>query len=173
MSQVSYDKTGALASLELDRPEKLNAINGEMLAALGAALDDAEQDEEIRVLILGGKGRAFSAGFDLAMGMEEDGESRQDRLRREIRRDFDAIMRFWKFPKPVIAAVHGYCLGSAMEMAAVCDISIAAEDCRFGAPEVRFGSGIVCMILRWIIGQKNAREMLLAGSDRIDAERAG
>jgi enoyl-CoA hydratase len=59
-----------------------------------------------------------------------------------------------------------------MEVSAVCDITIAAEGCRFGAPEVRFGSGIVCMILPWIIGQKNAREMLLVGSDKIDAERA-
>ena len=59
-----------------------------------------------------------------------------------------------------------------MEVSAVCDITIAAEGCRFGAPEVRFGSGIVCMILPWIIGQKNAREMLLVGSDKIDAGRA-
>ena len=81
-------------------------------------------------------------------------------------------MRFWDFPKPTIAAVHGYCVGSAMEISAVCDITLAAEGCRFGAPEVRFGSGIACMILPWIIGQKNAREMLLVGSDEFDASYA-
>jgi enoyl-CoA hydratase len=172
MSNVSYEKRGAVAILTLNRPHKLNAINSEMLAALGAALEVAEQDDDVRVLILNGAGRAFSAGFDLDMGKPAEGESDDEFIARELRKDFAAIMRFRDFPKPTIAAVHGYCLGSAMEIAAVCDITIAAEDCRFGAPEVRFGSGIVCMILPWIVGQKHAREMLLVGSDKIDAERA-
>ena len=81
-------------------------------------------------------------------------------------------MRVWDFPKPIVAAVHGFCLGSSLEVTAVADLTIAAEGCRFGAPEVRFGSGAVCLILPWIIGLKNARELLLTGSDRIDARRA-
>ncbi len=172
MSDVTYEKQGAVASIRLNRPDKLNAVNSEMLTIMAAALDDAAKDGDIRCLILSGEGRAFSAGFDLDMGRPRDGESRLDFLSSELRHNFDSIMCFWDFPKPVIAAVHGFCLGSAMEVSAVCDITIAAEGCRFGAPEVRFGSGIVCMILPWIIGQKNAREMLLVGSDRIDAERA-
>ena len=126
----------------------------------------------MRVIILCGNGRAFSSGFDLDMGRPGAGVSESDFIRQELKRDFDLIMRFWDCPKPTIAAVHGYCLGSSMEISAVCDITIAADDCRFGAPEVRFGSGIVCMILPWIIGLKNANEILLEGSTRIDAGRA-
>lgn len=172
MSLVLYERRGAVAHLRLNRPAKLNAINGEMLEAIGAALDRAEEDTAVRVIVLSGEGRAFSAGFDLDMGSPANGETGQDLLRKELRQDFDLIMRFWHCPKPVIAAVHGFCLGSSMEISAVCDLTIAAEGCRFGAPEVRFGSGIVCLILPWIIGQKNARELLLVGSDRVDAVRA-
>jgi len=135
-------------------------------------LADAEADDNVRVLVLSGEGRAFSAGFDLDMGAPAEGESPHAFLQRELKRDFDLIMQFWDFPKPTIAAVHGFCLGSSMELSAVCDITLAAEGCRFGAPEVRFGSGIVCMILPWIIGQKNAREMLLVGSDEFDTAYA-
>jgi len=172
MTLVRYEKHGAIGSLRLNRPDKLNAINAEMLDLLGSGLDRAAEDDDIRVLVLSGEGRAFSAGFDLAGAERQGGESRTDHLRRELEYDFDAIMRFWDFPKPVIAAVHGHCLGSSMEISAVCDITIASEDCLFGAPEVSFGSGIVCMILPWIVGQKNAREMLLAGSRKISARRA-
>jgi enoyl-CoA hydratase len=172
MSKVRYEKSGAVAVLTLNRPAKLNAIDSEMLDLLSASLDLAAVDDEVRALILCGEGRAFSAGFDLDMGKPAEGESADQFLQRELKKDFDTIMCFWDFSKPIIAAVHGYCLGSAMEISAVCDITIAAQECRFGAPEVRFGSGIVCMILPWIVGQKNARELLLVGSDKIDAQRA-
>jgi len=172
MSEVLYERRDALGLLTLNRPDKLNAISAAMLDQLGDALDEAERDDRVRVLLLAGNGRAFSAGFDLDMGEPPAGDSKDAFIRRELRRDFDAIMRFWSFPKPSIAAVHGYCLGSAMEIAAVCDMTVSGESCRFGAPEVRFGSGIVCLILPWIVGQKHARELLLTGSDRIDARRA-
>ena len=81
-------------------------------------------------------------------------------------------MQFWDCPKPVIAAVHGYCLAGAFEMALACDITIAAEGTRFGEPEVRFGSGIVAMLLPWMTTPKLAKELLLTGNDRIDASRA-
>ncbi|MDA0678900.1 MAG: enoyl-CoA hydratase/isomerase family protein [Proteobacteria bacterium] len=172
MNLVRYERQGSIGRIELDRPEKLNAINSEMLDELAAALGAAKNDDEIRAIVLSGAGRAFSAGFDLDMGLPRDDESRGDFLRRELQRSFDVIMCFHEFPKPIIAAVHGYCFGSSMELAAVCDITLAAEGCRFGAPEVRFGSGMVCLILPWIIGQKNARELLLVGSDNVSAERA-
>ncbi len=172
MSQVIYRKRAGVGTLELNRPDKLNAIDNDMLEALDEALESAAYDDDVRTLILCGKGRAFSAGFDLDSSTPEEGISSADHVRAELRRGFELIMKFWDFPKPTIAAVHGYCLGSAMEIAAVCDLTIAAEGCRFGAPEVRYGSGIICMILPWIIGMKNARELLLVGSDRIDAQRA-
>ena len=170
MSTVQVEYLGDVARITLNRPEKLNAIDSEMLDQLEQALDEAEHREEVRAILLDGNGRAFSAGFDIA-GTAPEG-SRNDHLRRELTRDFEVIMRFWDCPKPVVAAVHGYCLGSAMEIAAVCDVTIAADDSCFGAPEVRYGSGIVCLVLPWIIGYKNASEMLLAGASNIDAARA-
>jgi enoyl-CoA hydratase len=166
-----YEVDGPVAILSLNRPEKLNAINSTLIEELDRALDQAEQDERIRVIILQGSGRAFSAGFDLNTE-DETGENDVDFWRRELRKDFDIIMRFWDCPKPTIAAVHGYCLGSAMEMAVACDITIATDDARFGAPEVKFGSGIVAMILPWVIGVKAAKELLLTGDDKVSADRA-
>jgi len=81
-------------------------------------------------------------------------------------------MRFWDSPKPTVAAVHTYCLGGALELAIACDITIAAAGCRFGEPEVKFGSGAVAMLLPFVCGPKRAKEMLLTGNDRISAEQA-
>lgn len=172
MALIEYTADGPIARIRLNRPRKLNAINGEMLDGLTAALDRAERDESIRVVLLSGEGRAFSAGFDLDIGAPAAGVSQAEHTRRELRRDFELIMRFWDCPKPTIAAVHGYCLGSSMEISAVCDITVAADNCLFGAPEVRFGSGIVCLILPWIIGLKQANELLLTGDDKVNAVRA-
>ncbi len=168
---ILYEVDDPIAILTLNRPDKLNAINGLMVDELNNALDLAEADERVRVIILNGAGRAFSAGFDLTAG-DESSSADVGFWRKELRRDFDIIMRFWDCPKPTIAAVHNYCLGSAMEMAIACDITIAAQDCRFGAPEVKFGSGIVALILPWVIGVKAAKELLLTGDDKVSAERA-
>ena len=169
---IRYERRDSLAVLSLNRPDKLNAINAAMIDGLHRALDAAEADDAVRAVVLVGSGRAFSSGFDLDM---ETGEaSRPDPLavRRALENDFRIIMRFWDFPKVTIAAVHRYCLGSAMELALACDLTIAAEDCVFGAPEVRFGSGIVALILPWIVGPKQAKELLLGGDDAIPAQRA-
>ena len=168
---IFYETDGPLATVTLNRPDKLNAINAAMVAELDAALDQAEADDEIKAIILAGAGRAFSAGFDLDMDADES-ETDIGALRRELTDDFNIIMRFWDCPKPTIAAVHKYCLGSAMEMAVACDITISAENCRFGAPEVKFGSGIVALVLPWFIGPKRAKELLLTGDDKVTAQQA-
>jgi enoyl-CoA hydratase len=87
-------------------------------------------------------------------------------------RDFSTVTRFWHLKKPTIAAVRGYCLASACELALICDITIAAEDAIFGEPELKFGAGIVVMILPWLIGPKRAKEIILTGLDRIPAVEA-
>ena len=162
---ISYEAEGPLAWITLNRPDKLNAISRQMVAELNRAMDFAQSDDAIRVILLKGAGRAFSAGFDLESDPDSD-------IRDELESDFELIMRFWDSPKPTIAAVHTYCLGGALELAAACDITVAASGCRFGEPEVKFGSGIVAMLLPYVIGPKRAREMLLTGNDRISSEQA-
>ena len=173
---IRYAVDGPLGWLSLNRPDKLNAIHGGMIDELNVAMDRAEEDAAVRVIILTGEGRAFSAGFDLDPGVGpeagQDPRTIAATLRRELTRDFDIIMRFWDCPKPTIAAVHGYCLGSAMEMAVACDLTLAADGCRFGAPEVRFGSGIVALLLPWLCGPKRAKELLLSGTDQVTAQQA-
>ena len=171
-STIEFDKRGPVAEIRLNRPDKLNAVNATMLDELNEAMDVCEGDDDVRAIVLSGNGRAFSSGFDLSTDDADTELSGQEATRQGLERDFDLIMRFWNCPKPTIAAVHGYCLGSSMEISAVCDITIAAEGCKFGAPEVRFGSGIVCLILPWVIGLKNAKELLLQGATDIDASRA-
>ena len=165
---VRSERRGAIALLTLNRPDKLNAVNVPMIEALDTALDAAEADETVRAIVLAGAGRAFSAGFDLDMGVG-DGKPDPAAVRRALENDFRIIVRFWDSPKPTIAAVHGYCLGSGMELALACDLTIASDDCRFGLPEVKFGSGIVAMLLPWLAGPKAAKYLLLTGDDRVSA----
>ncbi len=171
---IKYEKDGPLAWITLNRPEKLNAISQTMAAEILLATDKAQCDDEVSVILVKGEGRAFSAGFDLEPEPEEeqDEDEKLQALKLELHHDFDMIMRFWHSPKPTIAAVHTYCLGGAMELAVACDLTIAAAGCRFGEPEVKFGSGAVAMILPYICGPKRAKEILLTGNDRISAEQA-
>jgi enoyl-CoA hydratase/carnithine racemase len=165
---VRSEHRGAVALLTLNRPDKLNAVNAPMIGALHAELDAAEADAGVRAIVLAGAGRAFSAGFDLDMGLG-DGRLDAAAVRRALAEDFRIIARFWDSPKPTIAAVHGYCLGSGMELALACDLTIASDDCRFGEPEVKFGSGIVALLLPWLAGPKAAKFLLLTGDDRVSA----
>jgi enoyl-CoA hydratase/carnithine racemase len=170
---VRYERRESLAVLTLKRPDKLNAINKEMIRQLGSALDAAEADPAVRAIVLAGEGRAFSAGFDLDMEVAGDGDKPDSQsVRNALHTDFEIIMRFWDCPKPTLAAAHGYCLGSALELALACDLTLASEECFFGAPEVRFGSGIVAMLLPWLAGPKRAKYLLLSGDDRVTAADA-
>jgi enoyl-CoA hydratase len=171
---ISCEVEGPLAWLTLNRPDKLNAISKLMLSELNSAMDLVEADDRVRVIVLKGAGRAFSAGFDLEMEASADRtrEEELEALKQELYNDFDLIMRFWDSPKPTLAAVHGYCLGGALELAVACDVTLAASGCRFGEPEVKFGSGIVALLLPYVCGPKRAKELLLTGNDRISSEQA-
>jgi enoyl-CoA hydratase len=168
---IMVETIGPVSRLTLARPERANALNAVMLHEIGAALDTIEQDDSVRVLVVSGAGGAFSSGFDLKEQMERR-PSGVEAWRPILRKDFDTIMRFWHFPRPTIAAVRGPCLAGACELALACDITIASEDAFFGEPELKFGAGIVAMILPWIVGPKLAKEIILLGEDRIPAARA-
>jgi enoyl-CoA hydratase len=168
-SCISFQLDGPIASITLHRPDKLNAISAAMVAELHRALDAAEANELVRVITLQGAGRAFCSGFDLS---EMQTGTSSAETRRILQADFDIIMRFWNSAKPTLAAVHGYALGGGFELAMACDMTIAAESAMFGEPEPKFGSGIVALLLPWLTGPKQAKEMLLFGNDRVSAQRA-
>src|SRR5215218_9466215 len=170
-STIRYEALGTVARLTLDRPERANALSQAMLDEIGRALDAAEADAAVRALIVTGAGPAFSSGFDLKEQMECR-PSGVAEWRPLLRKDYETVMRFWRFAKPTIAAVRGACLAGACELALACDLTIATEDAFFGEPELKFGAGIVVMILPWIVGPKIAKEIILTGEDRITAARA-
>ena len=168
---IRFQRAGVVAVLTLDRPQSLNAINKQMLGELHDALDAVERDRQMRALVVTGAGGNFSSGFDLKEQMEARPTGVQA-WREILDRDFGTIMRFWHLSKPTIAAVSGYCLAGGCELALCCDITIAAEDAIFGEPELKFGAGIVVMILPWLVGPKHAKEIILRGMDRIPAQQA-
>ncbi|WP_119459942.1 enoyl-CoA hydratase-related protein [Rhodospirillaceae bacterium SYSU D60014] len=168
---ITYELRGAIGLLTLNRPERLNAISQQMIDELNDLLDAVEKDEAVRVLVVAGAGRAFCSGFDLKDGADTPKQGVAD-WRPVLQRDFDIIMRFWHLSRPTIAAVQGYCLAGGCELAMACDITIAAEGTRFGEPELRFGSGIVALLLPWLSGPKKAKELLLTGNDKVTAEEA-
>ena len=160
--------------LTLNRPAKLNALNGALVSALVAALDAAEADADVRVIVLEGAGRAFSSGYDLT----EEAEGAIGgpvEWRDLLAADVAATLRFLDSPKPVIAQVHGYALAGGLELAMACDLVVAAEGTKLGEPEIRYGSAPVTLLMPFLIGQKRTRELLLTGDliDAVEAERIG
>ena len=171
VQSILYETRGPVALITLNRPERLNALDQAMLDALQAACDRAEADDAVGAVVLTGAGKAFSSGFDLQAQAAAPPQG-VDEWRPVLRRDFDAAMRFWHLSKPTVAAVHGPALAGACEMAMACDVTVAAEDAIFGEPELKFGAGIVVMLLPWIVGPKRAKEIILLGLDRIGAGEA-
>jgi enoyl-CoA hydratase/carnithine racemase len=168
---ILFETRGPVGLLTFNRPESLNAFNGRMIDETNALMDQVEKDDSIRALVVAGAGRAFSAGFDLKESAGRSWGTVAD-VAPVLRKDFDFIMRFWHFAKPTIAAVQGYAIAGACELALACDLTVAAEGTRFGEPELRFGSGIVALLMPWFTGPKKAKEYLLLGNDKIDAAEA-
>ena len=160
--------------MTLNRPAKLNALSGELVAALDAAITAASRDPEVRVIVIAGAGRAFSAGYDLT---EEAGGDLVGPVawRDALAVDVAATLRILDCPKPVIAQVHGYALAGGLELAMACDLVVAAEGTKLGEPEIRYGSAPVTLLMPYLIGQKKTRELLLTGDliDAVEAERIG
>lgn len=168
---ITFEQDGSVAIVTLNRPNRANAMNRRMLEELLEVCDRVEGDGEIRALVLTGAGEAFCSGFDLKdqaanrpQGVEE--------WRDALQIDFDAVMRFWHLPIPTVAAVRGPALAGGFELSMACDMTVAAEGSVFGEPELRFGAGIVVMLLPWLAGPKAAKEIILLGRDDISVESA-
>jgi len=167
---VLYERRGPSAWITLNRPEKLNAMTYALVDQLEAALDRAEADDEVRIVVVRGAGRAFCAGYDLEQEAH-GGEPSITEWHEVLARDVAVTMKLWALSKPTIAAVHGWCLAGGMEVAMACDLLICADDARFGEPEVRYGSGPVTLLMPYVLGERRTRELLLTG-DSIDAATA-
>ncbi len=167
---VLFERRGPSAWITLNRPKKLNAMTDALVDQLEAALDRAEADDEVRIVVLRGAGRAFCAGYDLEQEAHE-GEPSITEWHELLSRDVEVTMKLWALSKPTIAAVHGWCLAGGMEVAMACDLLICTDDARFGEPEVRFGSGPVTLLMPYVLGERRTRELLLTG-DSIDAATA-
>lgn len=171
LETIRLDREGNIAILTLNRPDQLNAMNGAMRQEILKVLAEVEKDNEVRALVVTGAGRCFSSGFDLKEQMTS-GITGAAEWGRVLSEEFSMTLGFWRSPITTIAAVHGPCLAGGMELAISCDITIAAENAMFGEPELKFGAGIVTMILPWIVGPKLAKEIILLGLDRISAAEA-
>ena len=169
-SLVLYESRGPAAWLTLNRPDKLNALSYELVRELRAAIRRVAEDDEVKVVVLTGAGRAFSAGFDIS----EEADSRvegAEQWRRILADDVELTLELWSLPKPTIAAVRGWCLAGGCDLAMACDLIVAAADARFGEPEIRYGSGPVTLLMPFLLGQKKTNELLFTG-DAIDADEA-
>lgn len=176
---VVYNKDGTTATITLNRPEALNAISPELESELHQALSEADEDDEVRAVILTGSGRAFSAGYDMA---PRPGPARRpdpktayagELLRSWWKNDFRNIqhlMHLWYLGKPVIAAVNGWCMGGGFWYAAACDLTIASDQAVFAQPEVRHISNSTFLFAA-LCGWKVANRYALTG-DHIDAQEA-
>ena len=181
---ILYDTQGALATITLNRPEKLNAIVPPMPDELEAALKRANADRAVRVIVLQGAGKAFCAGFDFADDLkhfaqwglasaEEEWDPGQDMMGviNPFSGPIPQFMGIWRSPKPVLAKIHGWCVGGGSEMGLLADIVIAADDARLGTPYARvWGCHLTGM---WIyrLGLTRAKQYALTG-DSISGKEA-
>jgi enoyl-CoA hydratase len=160
---------GPVRTLTLNRPEKLNALSSELTGALSDELAHAADDETVHVIVLGGAGRSFCAGYDLD---EEGTAGGYDEARAGLDRSLDRLLQVFDQPQPVIAMVQGHCLAGGCDLMMMCDLVVAADDSLFGQPEIKFGSAIVAHVLPWLVGARRAKELVLTGHDRVDAATA-
>jgi enoyl-CoA hydratase/carnithine racemase len=171
--ELLYERDERLAVITFNRPRVHNAINYDMITQFNDAIRRADEDEEVRVIVVKGGGeRAFSVGYDITRAKDDP---RANRGIAEWRAAAHNDLRFcfapWECSKPVIAMIRGWCLAGALELAQMCDVRVASTDAKFGVVETRFSAGVACMIMPWIIGPARARSLIYTG-DTIDAQEA-
>jgi enoyl-CoA hydratase/carnithine racemase len=163
---VTARREGALALVAFNRPEKRNAISRDVLRALADAVADAERDRAVRAIVLSGEGRVFSAGVDFTMlAGDVDGAERVP-FRSQVGEMQALVGRLESVEKPIVAAMHRYVPGLALEVALACDFRIATADCELGLPEVRVGLvpdvGGTTRLVR-TVGYAKAKELIMTG----------
>jgi enoyl-CoA hydratase/carnithine racemase len=167
---ILYELQDNILKITFNRPEKLNAFSRELVHETIEAFQLAEADDEVHLIVVTGAGRAFSAGYDISGGHNEQ-ERAPYNWRLHQLENLTFSLQPWQVSKPVIAMVNGYCLAGACEFALMCDLRVASEQATFGEPEIRFGAGAPILITPWIVGLTKAKELLYTG-DMLDAQEA-
>jgi enoyl-CoA hydratase len=185
---VTYERRGPVAFVMMNRPDYRNAQNSKMTYALDTAFSRAVDDAEVKVIVLGGAGRHFSAGHDIGTPGRDvdqsferkavmwwdhvDRDGGDQRFAREAEVYMGMCRRWRDIPKPTIAMVQGACIAGGLMLAWVCDLIVASDDAFFSDPVVRMGiPGVEYFAHPWVMGPRAAKEFLFTG-DRFDAERA-
>jgi len=160
-----------IALVTLNRPKRANAMSQHMLKELDHLCSAIRSDGDLRVVVVTGSGAAFSSGFDLKdqADLQPQGVAQWEPL---LEADFKGIMSFWELPQPTIAAVNGPALAGGFELMLACDLAVSSSEAVFGEPELKFGAGIVSMLLPWFVGPKTAKGIILTGEDKIPAAEA-
>ena len=176
MSLIEIEDRGPVRHVVLNRPEKRNAFHGDLVLALGEAMKDAADDHDVRVIVLRGNGPVFSAGVDIG-GLASTGADTRN-LRGFRREWIDVCNLMEQTAKPVVASIHGACIGGALETVLACDLRVVASDAVLGLPETRLGlipdvGG--CSRLPAVVGVGRAKEMIMTSRmiDGTEAERVG
>lgn len=167
---IMLTREGHVATISLNRPKKLNALTPEIYALLADILDEIEADDEIRIVVLRGEGRAFSAGFDL--GRVREAKTNAERKAFIEKYANGNRWKIWNSKKVYVAQTHGYCLGGGLEIVFVCDFCITTEDCKFGEPEIKFGIGPTFISVPWSVGHVLSKAILLRGNQFTGADAA-
>lgn len=176
---VVWEKDGRIARIQLNRPEVLNAINDELPVDLARCVREANDDEDIHVIVLSGKGDAFCSGYDLAYYAEANGsgevtqEMPWDPMKdyRFMKRNTDLFMELWRSYKPVIAKVHGHAVAGGSDIALCCDIIVMAEEARIGYMPVRVWGCPTTAMWVYRLGPEKAKRMMFTG-DKITGREA-
>jgi enoyl-CoA hydratase len=176
-TSVLLETDGAVATLTLNRPERLNTITQQVAQDVGARLQEAQRDENVRVIRLKGAGRAFCAGYDIDWGAESMQEAEAGRPwdpmadLAMMSRFVDTYMALWRSPKPVISQVHGFCVGGGTDFALCSDLIVCAEDCRIGYPPARVWGSPTTAMWTYRLGLERSKRLLLTG-DPLDGRTA-
>ena len=174
---VLYETADAVATITLNRPDRLNTITPELIADLRDQLGEAQADPAVRAIRLRGAGRAFCAGYDIGWGAEvmeaaEGGRPWDPMADQRMMSTFvDAYMALWRSPKPVIAQVHGFCVGGGTDFALCSDLIVCAQDCRIGYPPARVWGSPTTAMWMYRLGLERSKRLLLTG-DAVDGVRA-
>src|SRR5689334_16604054 len=167
------DPAPMVRRITLNRPEKRNALNATLRREILTATREADRDDDVRVTIIRGAGKCFSAGYDLSGDPAAQGEPLDYNAEGEgsyMRGVTNGWMSIWDLAKPVIAQVHGYCLAGGSELATGCDLVYCAHDAKIGYPAVRFGTPDM-QFHSWFMGMRSAMEMMITG-DSISGQEA-